>query len=98
MSDVGVGGHFFGCDHTLSRYKTAFYEPILSDWQNNENWEASGSLSATERATAIWQNVLETFEAPPLDEAIKEELEAYIAKEKRRSGRVSRDLLNHLIK
>lgn len=86
MSDVGVGGHFFGCDHTLSRYKTAFYEPILSDWQNNENWEAAGSLSSTARATAIWQNVLETFEAPPLDEAIKEELEAFVAKRKEEIG------------
>ena len=86
MSEVGVGGHFFGCEHTLSRYKTAFYEPILSDWQNNENWEVAGSLTSTQRATAIWQNILENFEAPPLDEAIKEELEAFVAKRKEEIG------------
>ncbi len=87
MADVGTGGHFFGCEHTLSRYKTAFYEPILSDWQNNENWAAAGSLSSTDRATLIWQNVLEQFEPPALDPAIREELDAYVANRKEEIGR-----------
>ena len=86
MADVGVGGHFFGCEHTLSRYKSAFYEPILSDWQNNENWQVAGSLTSTERATAIWQNILEQFVPPHLDQAIIEELEAYVAKRKEEIG------------
>ena len=67
MEDVGVGGHFFGTEHTLSRYKTEFYEPILSDWQNQENWQLAGSMTATERATGIWQDVLKTYEAPAID-------------------------------
>ena len=82
MEDVGVGGHFFGTEHTLSRYKTAFYEPILSDWQNQENWQLAGSMTATERATAIWQDVLKTYEAPAIDPAIEEELAAYMARRK----------------
>jgi len=86
MEDVGVGGHFFGTEHTLSRYKTAFYEPMLSDWQNYENWQLAGGLTATERATAHWQEVVENFEAPPLDPAIKEELEDYVAKRKAAIG------------
>jgi trimethylamine--corrinoid protein Co-methyltransferase len=86
MEDVGVGGHFFGTEHTLSRYKTAFYEPMLSDWQNYENWQLAGGLTATERATAHWQEVVENFEAPPLDPAIKEELEDYVAKRKTAIG------------
>src|SRR5262249_8661776 len=35
---VGPGGHFFGTPHTQSRYKTAFYAPIISDWRNFETW------------------------------------------------------------
>ena len=86
MEDVGVGGHFFGTEHTLSRYKTAFYEPLLSDWQNQENWQLSGSMTATERATVIWQDVLKTFEAPAIDPGIEDELSTYMAKRKEAIG------------
>ena len=80
MEEVGPGGHFFGCEHTMARYKTAFYEPFLSDWQNNENWQAAGAKDATVRATELWQKVLEDFEPPAIDPAIKEALEAFVAK------------------
>lgn len=86
MAEVGPGGHFFGCAHTLERYKDAFYEPLVSDWQNNENWQAAGGLTATERATSIWQNILETSESPAIDPAIVEELHAYVAKRKEEIG------------
>ena len=86
MEDVGVGGHFFGTEHTLSRYKTAFYEPILSDWQNQENWQLAGGLSATERATVIWQDILKQYQAPEMDASITEELGAYMAKRKEDIG------------
>ena len=86
MDQVGPGGHFFGCEHTMERYKSAFYQPFLSDWQNYENWEAGGSVTATQRATAIWQRILEECEAPPLDPGIREELEAYVAKRKEELG------------
>ena len=87
MQEVGPGGHFFGCDHTMARYKTAFYQPFLSDWQNHESWEAAGAKNATQRATEIWPRILEEFEAPPLDPAIKEELTAYVAKRKEAMGK-----------
>ena len=86
MKEVGPGGHFFGCDHTMSRYKNAFYAPFVSDWQNYENWVASGSKDATQRATEIWQKILAEFEPPPIDPAIREELEAYVAKRKEELG------------
>jgi trimethylamine--corrinoid protein Co-methyltransferase len=76
----------------MARYKDAFYQPFLSDWQNHENWEAAGSQDATMRATKIWQQILEEFEAPPIDPAIKEELEAYVAKRKEELGTSEPDL------
>ena len=27
MREVGPGGHFFGAEHTQSRYRTAFFPP-----------------------------------------------------------------------
>ena len=78
MSEVGPGGHFLGCDHTMQRYKTAFYDPFISDWQNSENWVMAGSKDATMRATELWPKILDEFEPPPIDAAIDEALQAYL--------------------
>jgi len=86
MAEVGQGGHFFGIQHTQDRYETAFYSPFLSDWSNFENWRDSGSVLTVERANKVWKQILEEFEAPPMDEAIREELEAYVAKRKEEGG------------
>ena len=82
ISEVGPGGHFFGTGHTLARFENAFYEPMLSDWRNFENWSESGARSGTDRANAIWKDLLRTYEQPPLDPAVDEALEAYVAKRK----------------
>ncbi|MGA8259188.1 MAG: trimethylamine methyltransferase family protein [Arenicellales bacterium] len=86
IEEVGPGGHFFGSAHTMARYKTAFYEPILSDWQNHENWELAGAKTATMRATEIWQKVLEEFEPPPLDPARREAIDEYVTRRKEQIG------------
>jgi len=86
IEEVGPGGHFFGAGHTMERYKTAFYEPILSDWQNHENWEAAGGRTATERATEIWQRALAEFQPPPLDPARREAIDDYVARRKEEIG------------
>ena len=82
MEEVGPGGHFFGAQHTLSRFDSAFYEPMLSDWRNFENWSESGAKTGTERAHLIWKDLLRTYEEPPLDPAVVEELEAFVARRK----------------
>ena len=43
IADVGPGGHFFGSAHTLERYETAFYRPLVSDWRNFETWHEDGA-------------------------------------------------------
>lgn len=83
MKEVQPGGHFFGAKHTLERYATAFYDPMLSDWRNFESWREAGAKTATDRANAIWKDLLENFEAPELDPAIAEELEAFVARRKK---------------
>jgi trimethylamine--corrinoid protein Co-methyltransferase len=80
IASVPTGGHFFGTEHTLARYETAFYQPLVSNWQNYENWELAGAQDATQRATKIWQAALESYEPPPLDPGIAEALEAFAAK------------------
>jgi len=82
VAEVPPGGHYFGTAHTMARYDTAFYSPMLSDWRNFEQWQESGGLNAERRANLIWKSILQSFEPPPLDPAIDEELTAYIAKRK----------------
>ncbi len=88
IAEVGPGGHFFGAAHTLARYETAFYQPLVSDWRNFETWEESGSLTATERANAIWKQLLAEYEPPPLDSAIDEELKAFVARRTEEGGAI----------
>ena len=83
MVEAGPGGHFFGTAHTLERYETAFYEPMLSDWRNFETWQADGARTATERANAIWKRILAEAVPPPLDPAVVEALDALVSRRKR---------------
>ena len=78
IAEVGPGGHFFGVAHTLERYETAFYRPMLSDWRNFETWQADGARTATERANAIWKRLLADAVPPALDPAAAEALDAFI--------------------
>ena len=86
IAGVPTGGHFFGSPHTMERYETAFYRPLLSDWTNHGAWEAAGSHDALDRATGIWQQALKDYEEPAIDPAIREELEAYVANRKQDIG------------
>jgi trimethylamine---corrinoid protein Co-methyltransferase len=86
IREVGHGGHFFGSDHTMSRYETAFYTPLLSNWDSHTTWLGRGSVQARERANAIWKQMLADYEQPPLDPAIDEALRAFVNRRKAEGG------------
>ncbi len=86
IKSVETGGHFFGAEHTMARYETAFYRPMLSDWTNYENWEAAGATEAVDRATALWRQALQEYEEPAMDPAVREELDAYVVQRKEEIG------------
>ena len=86
IKSVGNAGHFFGTQHTQDRYTTAFYQPFLSDWKNYEGWEAAGAVWTPERAHALFKLIIENFEEPPMDAAIREELAAFVARRKEEGG------------
>ena len=86
IRDVGPGGHFFGTQHTQDRYKTAFYAPITSDWRNFESWSEAGSPTTFEKSHQLYRQALDAYVQPPLDQAIEEELEAFVARRKEQGG------------
>jgi trimethylamine--corrinoid protein Co-methyltransferase len=86
ITEVGSQGHFFGCEHTQSRYTTAFYAPFLSDWRNYEAWSEAGALWTEARANRTWKAILAEYEPPAMDEGVREELAEFVARPKREGG------------
>ena len=73
-------------EHTLARYATAFYQPMLSNWQNYESLAGGRRPDALERATEMWQQALRDYQEPVMDPAIREELDAYVARRREEIG------------
>lgn len=86
IREVGPGGHYFGVQHTQDRYQDAFYAPIVSDWSNFEAWELNGGDWTAQRANKLYKNILNEFEAPPIEDGIKEELRAFVDRRKSEGG------------
>ncbi|MCZ8097653.1 MAG: trimethylamine methyltransferase family protein [Burkholderiales bacterium] len=86
IDEVGPGGHFFATPHTLARYETAFYSPLVSDWRNFESWKQDGAVDATHRAGAIARQAIAEYEPPPLDPAAAEEIAAFVARRTQEGG------------
>jgi trimethylamine--corrinoid protein Co-methyltransferase len=82
FAEVGPGNHFFGCAHTMQHYETAFWDSELSDNEPFEKWEAAGATDAATRANRLWKKRLAEFEAPALDEGIRDGLQDFVARRK----------------
>ena len=82
FAEVGPGNHFFGCSHTLAHYETAFWDSDLADNEPFEKWEAAGSDDAATRANRLWKKRLAEYEAPALDDGVREALHDYVARKK----------------
>lgn len=87
--EVGHGGHFLGAMHTMERFRTCFYRPMLSSSENYERWMRNGAVDTAHRATKIYKKRIEEYDAagaPPLDDAIREELEAFVVRRRAELG------------
>lgn len=82
VRDVGPAGHFFGTAHTLARYETAFYQPLVSNWDNYDTWRERGGDTAPQRANRIWKQMLADYQTPPMDAAMGEALRDFVARRK----------------
>jgi len=82
FGEVGPGNHFFGSNHTLANYETAYWESDLADNKPFEQWEMEGSSDAASRANRLWKQRLQDYEAPPLDEGTDEALRAFMDRQK----------------
>lgn len=86
IREVGPEGHFFGIGHTQDRYASAFYQPFLADWTNYEGWMLKGGTWTAERAHHLWKEIVAAYQPPPMDPAVREELEAFVEKRRQEGG------------
>jgi len=86
LREVPPMGHFFGAAHTMARYQTQFYEPLVGDWSNFGQWSERGAVDANHRATGIWRGIVDNFEPPPMDPDRVAALQYFIARRTAEGG------------
>jgi trimethylamine--corrinoid protein Co-methyltransferase len=82
LREVGPGGHFLGCEHTQSNFKTAFWRSDLFDYKPFETWAEEGARDTQTLAAERVKKMLGDYVQPTLDEGKQEELDAYVATRK----------------
>ncbi len=82
MLDTGPGQHFLGTEHTMANFETAFWRSDLADNNSFEQWEQEGAEDIVVRASRRWKQMLAEYEPPPIDEAMLEELDSWVAARK----------------
>ncbi|MHB1503535.1 MAG: trimethylamine methyltransferase family protein [Acidimicrobiales bacterium] len=84
--EIGHGGHFLGAAHTMEHFRSCFYRPLLSSSENYDRWSKNGGKDAAERAGEIARRKIEEYEEPPIDPAIRAELQEYVVRRRRELG------------
>ena len=82
IREVGPGGHYLGCEHTQANFKAAFWKSDLLDYKPFETWEDEGARDTQALASIRVEKMLADYQQPPLDPAIREALDAYVAQKK----------------
>ncbi len=82
IREVGPGGHYLGCAHTQANFKSAFWKSDLLDYKPFETWEDEGARDTQTLATVRVEKMLSDYQQPPIDPAIREALDAYVAQKK----------------
>jgi len=82
LREIGPGQHFLGAAHTQANFETAFYRSSIADNNSFEQWEEEGSEDASQRASKIWQQMLNDYEAPTIDPGLDEALCDFITRRK----------------
>ena len=86
LQDVQPGGHVCATQHTMERYETAFYSPLVADLGNFGQWTDAGEKTSADRATEIWKRTLADFKAPPTGDGVRDRLQPYIEQQTSKGG------------
>ncbi len=82
---VGPGGQFLSDDHTLAHFRKNFWVPKLMDRSNYEDWVTGGKKILGERGVEKMNYILQTHQAPPIEEPSMREIKRIIEKADRKA-------------
>ncbi|MEM6479689.1 MAG: trimethylamine methyltransferase family protein, partial [Pseudomonadota bacterium] len=82
IREVGPGGHYLDAAHTHANYQSAFWRSEVLDYKPFETWADEGARDTQALASARVEKLLAAYEAPALDPAINEALNAYVTQKK----------------
>lgn len=86
LRTVAPGEHHLGTDHTMERFRTAFYRSDLFDYDGAEEWQEKGSKDIWTKAAERVEVLLGEYEAPSLDPAVEEELLDFMSRRRAEIG------------
>ena len=86
IKEVDPQGHFFATSQTMARYNTEFYQPVVHDYANFGTWTERGGLDANQRATKVWQDIVNSDAGLPMDNDRIGTLQAFIARRTEAGG------------
>ncbi len=70
----------------MERFRECFYRPLLSSTANYERWLKLGGKDTTARAARSARRRWTSYQQPPLDDAIRAELEEYVVRRRAELG------------
>ena len=82
LKEVGPGGLWLAADHTMQHFKEFQYMSPLFTTNDFTSWTTAGGETADIRANRRWKQLLDSYEDPGIDDAIDEELRAFIERRK----------------
>jgi trimethylamine--corrinoid protein Co-methyltransferase len=82
LREVGPGGHFLGCEHTQSNFKTAFWRSDLFDYKPFETWAEEGARDTQTLAAERVKKMLGDYVQPSLDVGKQEALDEFVVTRK----------------
>jgi trimethylamine---corrinoid protein Co-methyltransferase len=80
--ESGPGDNFFSTSHTMDHFSTANYQSDMIEAGPYETWLENGCQTAEQRATPKWKEMLNAYEAPPIDPGVDEALKDFIHRRK----------------
>ena len=80
--ETSPGENFLSTSHTLRHYRAANFEPQISDAGPFETWVENGALTADQRATARWHQMLNDYQQPEMKPGIQAALEDFVSERK----------------
>ncbi|WP_240984273.1 trimethylamine methyltransferase family protein [Acididesulfobacillus acetoxydans] len=74
IHDIGPGGEFLSAEHTYGHFRSEFWQSPLAERGSYDQWRLEGTRTALVRAQIRLQQILESYQAPPLPKKVEKRL------------------------